>query len=433
MDRNLNFKLVVFFLASTVFLQFPVLSATARAPRQSTLPLHSVASIANITGPHPAITHQQHVNRGIRRLAMMTKQPVPTENEFMSHLYTRIMGLPDGVRLFAQALNNSSLSKELASVPLNIEANDVGYFCEISIGDPPRPFKVLVDSGSGDLWVGAEGCRADNGGGCFLFYGSGAVAGLMAYDDVALAGLSLTGHKFGIAMNESSDFTPDDIPFDGILGLAKSSISQQKTQTLLEALRDAGEIGEATVSYRISRLADQQNGGDTQGEMTIGGLDMSIVNPDTFVTMKNVNPSGFWEAPMDGMKVNGHDMGWTNRSLVMDTGTTLLIIPEDDSNAIHERITGARLETSSGAWIVPCHTNTSISLTFAGVEFPIDSRDIAWNPIDQKNPEVECYSGIHGGSFGLEPTHWLAGDTFLKNVYFSTNVDTDEISLASLS
>jgi len=102
-------------------------------------------------------------------------------------------------------------------------------------------------------------------------------------------------------------------------------ISQQKTKTLLEALRDAGEIDEATVSYKIPRLADQQNSG-TEGEMTIGGLNPTRYNPQTLVTMKNVNLSGFWEVPMDGINVNGYDMGWTNRTVVLDTGTVSKVI-----------------------------------------------------------------------------------------------------------
>ena len=44
--------------------------------------------------------------------------------------------------------------------------------------------------------------------GWFIFYGSGDVAGFLAYDDIALAGFTLKGHKFGVAMNESSEFTP---------------------------------------------------------------------------------------------------------------------------------------------------------------------------------------------------------------------------------
>ena len=40
---------------------------------------------------------------------------------------------------------------------------DMGTFL---LGTPPRVFQILVDSGSADLWVGAEGCFSDEGGNC---------------------------------------------------------------------------------------------------------------------------------------------------------------------------------------------------------------------------------------------------------------------------
>ena len=43
---------------------------------------------------------------------------------------------------------------------LDIEINDVGYIATVQMGTPPRDFKVLMDSGSADLWVGAEGCQS---------------------------------------------------------------------------------------------------------------------------------------------------------------------------------------------------------------------------------------------------------------------------------
>jgi hypothetical protein len=52
------------------------------------------------------------------------------------------------------------------SLGLAIEADDIGYIATIQMGTPPRDFNVLMDSGSADLWVGAEGCKTDVGGDC---------------------------------------------------------------------------------------------------------------------------------------------------------------------------------------------------------------------------------------------------------------------------
>lgn len=39
----------------------------------------------------------------------------------------------------------------------------------VQLGTPPRGYRLLVDSGSADLWVGAQGCVGDDGGNCVRF------------------------------------------------------------------------------------------------------------------------------------------------------------------------------------------------------------------------------------------------------------------------
>lgn len=193
------------------------------------------------------------------------------------------------------------------------------------MGTPPRDFKLLMDSGSSDLWVGAEQCaeavqqaaaaarsldgRAKGGAagaaaaaggaaagaqscGNHVFlgaqssssfvdtktpftvtYGSGAVAGNIVTDNIAIAGLNLAAHTFGTANEETFQFT--GAPFDGLMGLAGSvcdvccaglfvfiymvfvlqGLSQQKTLTPVESLAKAGLITDAITSYKLARLA----------------------------------------------------------------------------------------------------------------------------------------------------------------------------------
>lgn len=45
-------------------------------------------------------------------------------------------------------------------------SQDVGYLATIQIGTPSQDFLILMDSGSADLWVGAEKCQSQAGGDC---------------------------------------------------------------------------------------------------------------------------------------------------------------------------------------------------------------------------------------------------------------------------
>ncbi|KAJ3512881.1 hypothetical protein NLJ89_g3267 [Agrocybe chaxingu] len=333
------------------------------------------------------------------------------------------------------------------SIPLDIESTDIGYMGTVKIGTPPLDFRLLVDSGSADMWVGGEGCQSNDGGSCgdhtflgsnssksfnasddewAIGYVSGLVSGVLVQDDLSIAGLELKGHKFGIALNESSDFTSDRVPFDGILGFAKHTISLQRTPTLLQSLVKANLIPAPIASYKIPRLADGKN----DGELTLGGMDPHKYNSTTLVKRKNVNKFGFWGVAVDAVRVGKKNMHWSNRTIVLDTGTSLIIAPEADVEAIHQAIPGARYD--GGGWTVPCNLTTSLSFKIGGQSFPIDPRDIAFYPIDEDS--TECMSGIAVGGVGpfYLDNEWLVGDVFLKNVYLSTDEGKDEVSIARL-
>jgi len=333
------------------------------------------------------------------------------------------------------------------SLGLDIEGQDVGYLATIQMGTPPQNFLILMDSGSADLWVGSENCQSQGGGGCgnhnFLgpqssssfvdtgnpfevTYGTGQVSGDIVNDDVSIAGLTLNNHTFGVANTESVDFSSDSTPFDGLMGLAQSTLSQQQTLTPIESLASAGLVPAPIVSYKIPRLADNLN----DGEITFGALDPTKFDSATLVTVPNVNTQGFWEAALDAATVNGVNTGLTGRTTILDTGTTLMVLPAADAQTIHDNIQGAASD-GQGGFTVPCTLTDSVALTYSGQVFTIDPRDIAFSPVDASDPTGNCTSGITSGQIG-GATEWLVGDTFLKNAYFSTDVTQNTVSLAKL-
>jgi len=348
--------------------------------------------------------------------------------------------LPDGVTAAGAPTADNSLG-------LDIEGTDIGYLATVQMGTPPRDFLILMDSGSADLWVGAENCQSEAGGDCGnhnllgtqssssfqdtgapfqITYGTGNVAGNIIKDDISVAGLQLKAHTFGVATKESIDFSDNSTPFDGLMGLAQSTLSEQKTATPIEALAAANLVPAAITSYKISRAADNKN----DGEITFGGLDETKFDAQTLVTVQNVNQQGFWEANMDAVTVDGQSTGLQGRTAILDTGTTLIIAPADDAAAVHKLIQGAQSD-GQGGFTVPCTTKASVALSFGGTTFAIDPRDIAVQPVNPNDPTGDCVSGIAAGNVG-GAQEWLVGDVFLKNAYFSTDVGKNTLSLANL-
>ncbi|KAF9237611.1 acid protease [Melanogaster broomeanus] len=324
------------------------------------------------------------------------------------------------------------------SLGLSIEADDIGYIATIQIGTPPRNFNLLMDSGSADFWVGGENCQSqqgDCGNHTFLgtqssssfvqsnqqfqvTYGSGEVQGVLCQDNVNIAGLALNNHTFGVASEESIQFASSSVSFDGLMGLAQSILSEQKVLTPVESLASNGLIQSPITSFKISRLADQLN----DGEVTFGGLDASKFVASSLVTIPNVNTQGFWEGAIDAVTIDGADTGLSGRTAILDTGTTLILVPPQDAQQVMQGLGGT------------CDTqhNASLALSFGNASFSIDPRDIAVLPVDLNNPTGDCTAGIQPQQVGTA-TEWLVGDVFLKNAYFSTDVSKNQISLAKLT
>lgn len=299
-----------------------------------------------------------------------------------------------------------------------------------------------MDSGSADFWIGAEGCQSQGGGDCVrivssgftrsqsvlipftsqgnhvflgqqssssfqdsgkpfnVTYGSGQVAGNIISDNVNIAGLALDKHIFGVALVESQDFSSDTTKFDGLMGLAQSTLSNQGVLTPVESLAKQGLINEAITSYKLSRVSD----GTNDGEITFGGLDTSKFDPNTLATFQNVNQNGFWEGDFTA-SVDGKDLGLKGRTAILDTGTTLIIAPATDAEAVHAKIPGSKSD-GQGGFVIPCTNNAVVSMTFGGQAFDINPVDLLFAPVDQNNLQGDCISGISSGNIG-GPTQWL--------------------------
>jgi hypothetical protein len=58
-------------------------------------------------------------------------------------------------------------------------------------------------------------------------------------------------------------------PFDGLLGTAKSTLSNQKVLTPIEALAKAGTLSGAFVGYALGRVSDSENIGKYTNMVTL--------------------------------------------------------------------------------------------------------------------------------------------------------------------
>ena len=86
---------------------------------------------------------------------------------------------------------------------------------------------------------------------------------MVVQDVMTIAGNTIT-QPFGVALQESVEFSASTVPFDGLVGLAQSVLSEEGVPTPVEALATAGTIPAGIVSYDLGRVADGANTGQSE-------------------------------------------------------------------------------------------------------------------------------------------------------------------------
>lgn len=294
---------------------------------------------------------------------------------------------------------------------------------------------MLVDTGAANTWVMGSNCTTEacqkhnrfgeedsstfkSTGDIFnLTYGTGSVSGTTVNDTVQIAGMSIP-LLFGAASTTSVDFL--DYPMDGILGLGRSASNIMPFPTVMEAIMSTKILQSNVFGVNLQRESD----GSTNGELNFGSPDTARYTGDLSYT-DTTSDGKMWEIPIDDAGFNGHLCKFSGKSAVIDTGTTFMLLPPDDSKQLHLQIPQA--QQNDEIFYVPCSTKEPIQVVISGVSYNITPADYIGKAV--KDGDL-CESNIIGRqAFGAD--QWLLGDVFLKNVYTVFDFDKDRIGYCS--
>jgi len=236
-------------------------------------------------------------------------------------------------------------------IPLDSKS-DAQYYGPITIGTPPQNFLVLFDTGSSNLWVPSSKCPfwqiscdlhtkyyssesttyVANGTKFSIQYGSGAAEGFISQDNVGIAGVTVQGQNFAEITDEPG-IAFIAAGFDGVLGLAFSSISVDHVTPVWYNLLSQGLIKEPVFAFWLNRDINAKPG--QGGELVLGGVDPShFVGSFTYV---NISQELYWEFQSDSIAV-GPTTYCTNCKTIADSGTSLLVGPSAIISQINAQI-----------------------------------------------------------------------------------------------
>ncbi|KAJ5793612.1 hypothetical protein N7457_000211 [Penicillium paradoxum] len=311
------------------------------------------------------------------------------------------------------------------------------YFSEIQIGTPPQTFKVVLDTGSSNLWVPSQSCNSiacylhskydssssstyeKNGTEFEIRYGSGSLSGFVSTDTLQIGDLKVEGQDFAEATNEPGLAFAFG-RFDGILGLGYDTISVNKMVPPFYNMINQKLVDEPVFAFY---LGDANKDGDNS-EATFGGIDESHYTGELIKIP--LRRKAYWEVELDSIALGDSVAELENTGVILDTGTSLIALPSTMAELLNKEIGATKGFT--GQYSVDCEKRDSLpdlTFTLAGHKFTIGPHDYILEV------QGSCISSFMGMDFP-EPVGPLAilGDAFLRRWYSVYDLGNNAVGLA---
>lgn len=319
-----------------------------------------------------------------------------------------------------------SVVSNVVDVPLrNYET--VMYVGTIGLGTPPQDFRVVMDTGSSDLWVFSSRVKPSrkhrflnyydhsksstfvaNDTEWSIQYGLGHCSGVLSTDVISLGDLtSLSKQYFAEVFDFSDNFVYKSEPMDGIMGLAFQSIANDNEPPVFQTLLSDDLIENATIQFKLAANSKEKG-----SEMILGSIEMT---EDEYIFYAPVfEYQGYWKISLDGVMIenklfacgNGKLNKFTGCPVLLDTGTSFLGIPPVLFHDFVDTVTKRRSDCFEKNDAILC--SNSGSARFPNIGFKIGGQYFVLKPSD--------YFFDNQLSFfpSPEPDLFILGDTFIK-------------------
>uniref|UniRef100_A0A5F5PVQ1 Beta-secretase 2 n=2 Tax=Equus TaxID=9789 RepID=A0A5F5PVQ1_HORSE len=258
-----------------------------------------------------------------------------------------------------------------------------GYYLEMLIGTPPQKLQILVDTGSSNFAVaGAPHAYIDSyfdaersstyrskGFDVTVKYTQGSWTGFVGEDLVTIPKGFNSSFLVNIAtIFESENFFLPGIKWNGILGLAYATLAKPSSslETFFDSLVTQAKIPNVFSMQMCGAGLPVAGPGTNGGSLVLGGIEPSLYRGDIWYTP--IKEEWYYQIEILKLEIGGQSLNLDCREYnadkaIVDSGTTLLRLPQKVFNAVVEAVARTSLipEFSDGFWTgsqLACWTNS---------------------------------------------------------------------------
>ncbi|KIM43281.1 hypothetical protein M413DRAFT_18357 [Hebeloma cylindrosporum] len=340
-------------------------------------------------------------------------------------------------------VSNSPLSARAGGLPLDNSA-DISYYAQIALGG--QNFKVLIDTGSSDLWIAGKVVESNSTGlNASVKYAANSVTGPIKQARLDFAGHQIPDQAFLEIPSESKRTEGD-----GILGLGPSSgsfIAQRLSSGIgapvLERIFLQNRSAPNFFTILLGRDKDPTD--FFSGRVTVGEVledYPDIVKQPQLPIVKvpeSESDDQHLQILLDSDGITGPDgksipitssvdqtANKSQATVVLDCGFTLPQLPRFHGSEFRQ------VPGIGGAWVLPCEQEVNITFKFGGKMYPIHPLDMSmyFQPFTYDRGESPNYDMVLGMAFMRNVYSLFDYGDFIEN---SSKVSSPYVQLFSIT
>eukprot|EP00884_Botryococcus_braunii_P007873 jgi/Botrbrau1/17087/Bobra.0741s0002.1 len=309
--------------------------------------------------------------------------------------------------------------------------SNVAYYGNFSVGTPPRNFTGCFDTGSSDTWLPLKQCRhpscqvhrrfnslasttyTSTGEPFRIRYGTGEVIGDSALDTMSMGtpALMVANQGFGGVYEASDDFVGASC--DGLVGLGFPQLSEMEAIPFFFNLVKSKVLDQDLFTIWLSSNPEEE----PAGILTFGYADP--LRYEGNITYHPVIMKAYWMVNLDEIRVGDRRVALDATGGIIDSGTTVILLGEDDAVAIHKGLKGVEYLPDFGFFNITggCEAVADLpDLTFVFDRKPYAIPNYLWTQktFDADGNLSGCMSAVMPGG---DPSSAVIGVNFLRAWY----------------